>query len=99
MEAKDTVMNDDTKRQFRMITKEVRLLLPEDCSDWDIDNMLLTQAEISFKAGRKTQLEENLKELISADGAEDLKTLEKQVTNLLYSWQAKLKEWQGDEED
>ena len=47
MEAKDTIMNDGTKRQFRYILDKT----PKDVSRWDIDGAIELQAEISFEAG------------------------------------------------
>ena len=48
MEAKDTVMSNITKRQFRFInTSPVK-----DVSRWDVEGLLEAQAEISFKAGQ-----------------------------------------------
>jgi len=60
---------------------------------FDEVDILAAQAEISFKAGKQEQLGECLKALVKSDGAENLKILERNVTELLYLWQAKLKEW------
>ena len=47
MGAKDTVMSDATKRQFRYIPDKPS----QDISRWDIDGAIELQAEISFEAG------------------------------------------------
>ena len=82
MESKDTMMNDITKRQFRIIGAEIR----QDCSYWDVDNMLLTQAEISFKAGIREMVEwVNLYKFIASPW-NYYEFSDKE-------WQNKLKEW------
>jgi len=48
MEAKGTILNDATKRQFRYIPDKPS----QDISRWDIEGLLALQAEISFKAGQ-----------------------------------------------
>ena len=61
MEAKDTVMNDATKRQFRYIPDKPS----QDVSRWDIESMLLLQAELTapiffeegYKAGTREIVE------------------------------------------
>jgi hypothetical protein len=40
---------------------------------------------------REKQLRECLRDLVSADGAEDLKLLEKNITELIYQWKQALK--------
>ena len=53
MEAKDTIMNDGTKRQFRYILDKT----PKDVSRWDIDGAIELQAEVSLKAGIREVVE------------------------------------------
>ena len=60
----------------------------------EADVVVINKAlEEAHKAGEISQLQECLKSLVKADGAEDLKTLERNITELLTEWQAKLKEW------
>ena len=78
MEAKDTIMNDGTKRQFRYILDKT----PKDVSRWDIDGAIELQAEISFEAGIKEVVE--WIEQYSHASMRDI---------LGDDWRTKLKEW------
>ena len=95
MEAKDTVMSNGVKRQFRILLRKPT----GDCSRWDIENMLLKQAEITwpiaFKAGIKEMVEwaeHNLFYIaLEYDGTPVLK-LQSDEHRSAEKWQAKLKE-------
>lgn len=54
-----------------------------------VGGLIKKYAEAAYRDGREAQLEEDLKELVSA--SEDLKMLERRITDLLFAWQTKLK--------
>ena len=54
------------------------------------------ELEEARKDGMRIQLNECLLSLINADGAEDLKTLEQNIIELIYDWQSRLKEEYND---
>ena len=50
------------------------------------------EVEEAIKQERERTLRECLKDLVSADGAENLKLLEKRITELIYQWKQTLKD-------
>ncbi len=99
MEAKKTIMNDSTKRQFRTITDKPS----RDYSRWDIEGMLALQAEISFKVGKTAGVAESLIPSLKAieasrkAGQEEVVEWIKLHPNVPFydtdEWQSQLKKW------
>lgn len=52
------------------------------------DKEFKTFYEVAKEEGKREQFNVCLSELIQADGAGDLRTLERNITDLLYHWQA-----------
>jgi len=90
MEAKGTILNDATKRQFRYIPDKPS----QDISRWDIEGLLALQAEITFDAGRKAGIREVVEWINShSEEAHDCYYIDSE------EWHNKLKKWGlGDEE-
>lgn len=93
MEARQTVMNDNTKRQFRYIPNKPS----KDVSKWDIESMLQAQAEQTESMLKEQWKQEGIREVVKAlimidKEAYDVKDFTRRVCDLIVEWQAFLKE-------